>query len=37
MTPVDSETGTDLDLDLEEGSFEEEENIDEDRWASRVR
>ncbi|MCJ8744355.1 hypothetical protein PDJAM_G00117660 [Pangasius djambal] len=32
MTPRDSGIGTELDLDLDEGSFEEEENMDEERY-----
>ncbi|XP_041096049.1 repressor of RNA polymerase III transcription MAF1 homolog [Polyodon spathula] len=31
MAPRDSGLGNDLDLELEEGSFEEEGNMDEDR------
>lgn len=32
MTPRNSSIATELDLDLDEGSFEEEENMDEERW-----
>lgn len=32
MAPRDSGIGTELDLELDEGSYEEEENMDEERW-----
>lgn len=32
MTPQNSSIGTELDLDLDKGGFEEEENMDEERW-----